>query len=150
MIAKAEWLDDKANPRYLVTSLRGRAQTLYEDVYCARGDMENRIKEQQYGLFSDRTSCHEFRANQFRLTLSAVAYVLMAHVRRVGLRGTTMARAQAWIIRARLFKVATRVVVSARRVRMKLADTWPYADVLIRALRNLLRRTHDPPDWRLV
>jgi hypothetical protein len=150
MIAKAEWLGDKANPRYVVTSLRGRAKTLYEDVYCARGDMENRIKEQQYGLFSDRTSCHQFRANQMRLALSAVAYALVVHVRRVGLRGTRMARAQAWIIRARLFKVAARIDVSVRRVRLKLADTWPYADILIRALRNLLRRNHSPPDWRLA
>jgi hypothetical protein len=90
------------------------------------------------------TSCHEFRANQMRLVLSAAAYVLVAHVRRVGLRGTTMARAQAWIIRARLFKVATRVVVSVRRVRLKLSETWPYADILTRALRNLTHRGHRP------
>jgi hypothetical protein len=111
--------------------------------------MENRIKEQQYGLFSDRTSCHDFRANQLRLALSAVAYVLVDHVRRVGLRGTEMERAQAWIIRARLFKVAARVVTSARRIRLKLSETWPHAGTLCDALSKLLRRAHGPPDWRL-
>jgi len=150
VIAKAEWLGDKANPRYVVTSLKGRSKWLYEEMYCARGDMENRIKEQQYGLFSDRTSCHEFRANQVRLTLSSVAYVLIDHVRRVGLRGTEMARAQAWIIRERLFKVAARVVISVRRIRLKLSETWPNAAILSKALKNLLRRAHGPPDWRLA
>ena len=150
IIAKAEWLNDKANPRYMVTSLKGRAKRLYEQVYCARGDMENRIKEQQYGLFSDRTSCHAFRANQMRLVLSSVAYVLIDHVRRVGLAGTAMERAQAWIIRERLFKVAARVVMSVRRIRLKLAETWPHAEILCTALRNLLRRSHGPPDWLLA
>lgn len=112
--------------------------------------MENRIKEQQYGLFSDRTSCHAFRANQMRLALSSVAYVLVDHVRRVGLAGTAMARAQAWIIRDRLFKVAARVVVSSRRIRLKLSETWPYAKILNKALRNLLRKSHGPPDWLLA
>lgn len=147
VVAKAEWIGDKPNPRYVITSVRGRAREIYEDHYCARGDMENRIKEQQYGLFSDRTSCHGFRANQIRLALSAVAYVLVQHVRRVGLRGTEMERAQAWIIRARLFKVAARVVTSARRIRVKLSETWPYARVLSNAVANLLRRAHGPPDW---
>ena len=150
VVAKAEWIGDKANPRYVITSLRGRSRSLYDDVYCARGDMENRIKEQQYGLFSDRTSCHDFRANQLRLALSAVAYVLVDHVRRVGLRGTEMERAQAWIIRARLFKVAARVVTSARRIRLKLSETWPHAGILCDALSKLLRRAHGPPDWRLA
>lgn len=148
IVAKAEWLGDKANPRYVVTSLPGRADELYEQTYCARGDMENRIKEQQYGLFSDRTSCHAFRANQVRLTLSSVAYVLVEHIRRVGLAGTSMARAQSWIIRERLFKVAARVVVSCRRIRLKLSETWPHAELLCTALRNLITRAHGPPDWR--
>ena len=77
-----------------------------------------------------------------------VAYVLIDHVRRVGLRGTEMARAQAWIIRERLFKVAARVVISVRRIRLKLSETWPNAGILGTALRNLLRRAHGPPDWR--
>ena len=148
IIAKAEWLGDKANPRYVVTSLPGRADELYEQMYCARGDMENRIKEQQYGLFSDRTSCHAFRANQVRLTMSSVAYTLIEHIRRVGLAGTAMERAQSWIIRERLFKVAARVVVSCRRIRLKLSETWPHAALLCTALRNLLKRSHGPPDWR--
>ena len=150
VVAKAEWIGDKANPRYVVTSLRGRAREIYEDRYCARGDMENRIKEQQYGLFSDRTSCHAFRPNQIRLALSAVAYTLIEHVRRVGLRGTRMDRAQAWIIRERLFKVAARVVISVRRIRLQLSETWPHAETLHAALANLLRRAHGPPDWSLT
>ena len=150
IIAKAEWIQDKANPRYVVTSLKGRAKMIYEDLYCARGDMENRIKEQQYGLFSDRTSCHAFRANQVRLALSSVAYVLIDHVRRVGLRGTTMHHAQAWIIRQRLFKVAARVVFSVRRIRLKLSETWPYATILTTALQTLLRRANGPPRWCLA
>lgn len=148
IVAKAEWTGDKANPRYVVTTLRGRARELYEDRYCARGDMENRIKEQQYGLFSDRTSCHRFRANQLRVAMSAAAYVLLEHVRRVGLKGTEMARAQAWTIRERLFKVAAKITISARRVRVQISETWPRAAVLHRAIANLpagrrLRRSGD-------
>ncbi|NNK62278.1 MAG: IS1380 family transposase [Gemmatimonadetes bacterium] len=150
IVAKAEWIGDRANPRYVVTNIRGQAREIYEDRYCARGDMENRIKEQQYGLFSDRTSCHAFRANQIRLALSAVAYTLIEHVRRIGLKGTQMERAQTWIIRERLFKVAARVLLSVRRVRLQLSETWPHAGTLNAALANLLRRAHGPPDWSLA
>ncbi len=87
VIAKAEFGEQGKNPRFVVTSLEGEAQALYDEVYCARGEMENRIKEQQLGLFSDRTSCHSWWANQFRVILSAAAYVLMETIRRVGLRG---------------------------------------------------------------
>jgi hypothetical protein len=89
VITKAEHLSgDKANPRFVVTNLPGETRALYEDVYCQRGDMENRIKEQQRGLFADRTSCHRFVANQFRVLLAAAAYVLVSHVRREALAGT--------------------------------------------------------------
>jgi hypothetical protein len=86
--------DRGANPRYVVTNLQGSSQALYDETYCARGEMENRIKEQQLGLFSDRTSCHAWWANQFRLLLSSAAYVLLEALRRIGLKGTELARAQ--------------------------------------------------------
>jgi hypothetical protein len=99
VIAKAEHSAQGANPRFVVTSLPGDAQALYDEVYCARGEMENRIKEQQLGLFADRTSAHGWWANQFRLLLSAAAYVLMETIRRVGLCGSELARAQVTTIR---------------------------------------------------
>ena len=94
VIAKAEHTDQGSNPRFVVTNLEGDAQVLYDEVYCARGEMENRIKEQQLGLFADRTSCHRWWANQFRLLLSSCAYVLLEAIRRLGLAGTELARAQ--------------------------------------------------------
>src|SRR5207249_9155775 len=106
VIVKAEHGAGGDNPRFVVTNLPGVPQGLYDEVYCARGEMENRIKEQQLMLFADRTSCHKFLANQFRLLLSAAAYVLVEAVRRLGLAGTELARAQVSTIRLRLFKVA--------------------------------------------
>jgi hypothetical protein len=88
VIAKAEVTEKGKNPRFVLTSLKGDAQRLYEQGYCGRGEMENRIKEQQFGLFADRTSCHCWWANQFRLLLSASAFVLLESIRRVGLEGT--------------------------------------------------------------
>jgi hypothetical protein len=88
-----------SNTRFVITNLSGKAKTLYEKVYCARGDMENRIKEQQLDLFSDRTSCHHWWANQFRLLLSSLAYLLMETVRKIGLKDTKYARAQIGTIR---------------------------------------------------
>ena len=121
VVGKAECLPGKENPRFVVTSLsRDEAPTrwLYEELYCARGDMENRIKEQQLGLFADRTSAHTMRANQLRLWFSSVAYTLISELRRLGLAGTEMARAQAWTIRTRLLKLGARVRISVRRVRL--------------------------------
>jgi Transposase DDE domain group 1 len=109
-----------------VTNVPGDPQELYDEVYCQRGEMENRIKEQQLGLFADRTSCHRFLANQFRLLLSSAAYVLVQALRRTALAGTELARAQVGTIRLRLFKVAARVAVSARRVVFHLASSYPY------------------------
>ena len=119
VVAKAEWLPGKANPRFVVTSLppeRFDAKTLYETLYCARGDMENRIKEQQLDMFADRTSAHTMRANQLRLWFSSVAYVLMNLLRRFGLRGTELERAQVGTIRLKLLKLGALVRVSVRRV----------------------------------
>jgi hypothetical protein len=126
VIVKAEHNAQGANPRFVVTNVPGDPQGLYEDVYCQRGEMENRIKEQQLDLFADRTSCHRFLANQFRLLLSSAAYVLVQALRRTTLVGTELARAQVGTIRLRLFKVAARVVVTARRVVFHLASSYPY------------------------
>jgi len=137
VIAKAEHTAQGDNPRFVVSNLPGEAQALYEEVYCARGEMENRIKEQQLMLFADRTSCHRFLANQFRLLLSAAAYVLVEAVRRLGRAGTELARAQVSTIRLRLFKVAGLVRVSARRVCVRLASGFPLRALFGAVLRRL-------------
>ena len=100
----------------MVTSLEGDAQALYDRLYCARGDMENRIKEQQLDLFADRTSCHHWWANQFRLLLASLAYTLIETIRRVGLKGTELARAYVGTIRLKLFKIAAVILINTRRV----------------------------------
>jgi hypothetical protein len=137
IIAKAEFGAQGRNPRFVVTSLAGDAQALYDEVYCARGEMENRIKEQQLGLFSDRTSCHSWWANQFRVILSAAAYVLMETIRRVGLRGTELARAQVGTIRLKLLKIGTVIVRNTRRIRLFFASGYPYQELFAR-VRNAL------------
>jgi hypothetical protein len=129
VIAKAEVTDKGPNPRYVVTNLKGEAQALYDEVYCARGEMENRIKEQQLGLFADRTSCSDWWANQFRLLLSACAYVLMEAVRRIGLAGTELARAQVGTIRLKLLKIGTVIVRNTRRIRLFFSSAYPYKDI---------------------
>jgi hypothetical protein len=125
IIAKAEHTDKGENPRFVVTTLTGDAQGLYDDVYCQRGDAENRIKEQQLGLFADRTSCHAFLANQFRVLLSAAGYVLVETLRRVGLAGTELACAQVGTIRVKLLKIGGRIVRSVRRIVIHLAGGFP-------------------------
>lgn len=131
------------NPRYVVTSLPGgwdglEARTLYEDLYCARGECENRIKEQQLDLFAGRTSCHEFLPNQFRVLLSAAAYVLMDHLRRLGLKGTDLQEAQAGTLRTKLLKVGARVVSSVRRVVLHLSTGYPLQDLFTRLAAKLI------------
>jgi hypothetical protein len=125
VIAKAEFSDKGTNPRFVVTSLEGDPQELYDQVYCPRGEMENRIKEQQLGLFSDRTSCHGWWANQFRVLLSACAYVLLETIRRVGLAGTELARAQVGTIRLKLLKIGTVIVRNTRRIRLFFSSAYP-------------------------
>jgi hypothetical protein len=142
VVAKAEHLSKGANPRFVVTSLgadRFDARTVYEDIYCLRGEMENRIKEQQLDLFADRTSTALMRSNQLRLWFSSLAYTLCEALRRVGLEGTEMARAQCGTIRLRLLKIGARVKVSVRRVMLSLAEGYPYAEVFARAYDNLTR-----------
>lgn len=137
VIVKAEHNAKGSNPRFVVSNVPGEAQWLYDAVYCARGEMENRIKEQQLMLYADRTSCHRFLANQFRLLLSAAAYVLVEAVRRLGLAGTELARAQVGTLRLRLFKVAGLLRVSARRVHVRLASGYPLRELFTAVLRRL-------------
>jgi hypothetical protein len=137
IIAKAEFSAQGQNPRFVVTSLEGEAQRLYDEVYCARGEMENRIKEQQLGLFSDRTSCHSWWANQFRVILSAAAYVLLETIRRVGLRGTDWARAQVGTIRLKLLKIGAVIVRNTRRIRLFLSSAYPHQELFANVCRAL-------------
>ena len=122
VVGKAEHLSKGANPRFVATNLSPRkaaARRLYEKFYCARGEMENRLKEQQLDLFADRTSAHTMRVNQLRLYFSSFAYVLMHALRRHGTEGTDFARAQCSTLRLKLLKIGARVKITARRV-------WPY------------------------
>jgi hypothetical protein len=140
VVAKAEYMDKGSNPRFIVTSIemkRMDAPTLYEQLYCGRGDMENRIKEQQLWLFADRTSAGKMRANQIRLYFSSVAYMLMQALRRLGLKGTQMAAAQCNTIRLKLLKVGAQVKVTVRKVWISLAGGYPYADLFYQVFRNL-------------
>lgn len=137
VIAKAEHGDKGSNPRFVVTSLQGEAQAIYDGIYCARGEMENRIKEQQLGLFADRTSCHGWWANQLRLLLSSAAYVLLETIRRIGLRGTELCKAQAATIRLKLLKIGTVIVRNTRRIRLLFSSAYPYASLLRMALSRL-------------
>lgn len=125
VIAKVEHMRQGSNPRFVVTSLDGDGKALYENLYCARGDMENRIKEQQLGLFADRTSCHEWWPNQFRVLLSSLAYVLMESIRRLALKGTELARAQMGTIRLKLLKVGGVILRNTRRIRFLLSSAYP-------------------------
>ena len=148
VVAKAEQLGDKANPRFVVTSLDAAsypAQDLYETLYCARGDMENRIKEQQLGMFADRTSTATMRGNQLRLWIASLAYALAQALRRIGLRGTSLARAQMSTIRVRLLKLSGLVKISVRRIRVALSSAFPLQSVFAQALRNL-QAFPSPPD----
>jgi hypothetical protein len=129
VVAKAEHLPKGVNPRFVVTSLPASvldARTLYEDVYCARGEVENRIKEQQLDLFADRTSAATMRANQLRLWFASFAYVLLEALRRLGLRHTQFATASCGTIRLKLLKIGAQVRVSVRRVKIAMASTCPY------------------------
>jgi DDE family transposase len=141
VVGKAEHLTgDKANPRFVVTSIpaeRIAAAALYEQEYCARGDMENRIKEQQLYLFADHLPCETMRANQVRLYLSTVAYVLLRALREFGLKETPLAQAQCDTIRVRLLKIGARVRVSVRRVAVSLTQAYPFQELFTRVWENL-------------
>jgi hypothetical protein len=137
VIARLEHADKGDNPRYIVTNLEGPPAELYEKLYCARGEMENRIKEAQLGLFADRTSCQHFAANQFRLLLSSLAYILTERLRALGLAGTEFARLQATTLRAKLLKIGAVIVRNTRRVRVMLSSAFPHQGIFIAAARAL-------------
>ena len=140
VVAKAEHLEKGANPRFVVTSLTEKAEdarSLYEDLYCGRGEMENRIKEQQLCLFADRTSTSQMRSNQLRLYLSSFAYCLMQALRRLGLAGTEMAKAQCGTIRLKLMKVGAQIKITVRKVWLHLSAGHPSYDLFRRVYRNL-------------
>lgn len=140
VVGKAEHLEKGANPRYVVTSLSREqypAQSLYEDHYCARGEMENRIKEQQLELFADRTSTRYLKSNQVRLWMSSVAYVLMNELRRLGLGGTEMEQAQCSTIRLKMLKLGAQVQVTVRRVVVRLASSYPFQELFLAIYRRL-------------
>jgi hypothetical protein len=140
VIGKAEHLPKGANPRFVVTTLASEAwpaAALYEQLYCARGEMENRIKEQQLCLFADRTSSHHLASNQMRLWFSSVAYILLNELRRLGLEGTQLARARCDTIRLKLLKISAQIRVTVRRVWVHLASSYPYAVLFTQILDQL-------------
>jgi hypothetical protein len=140
VVAKAEWTAGEANPRFVVTSLsreEHEARHLYEKTYCARGDMENRIKECQLDLFADRTSAHTMRANQLRLWFASMAYVLICALRRIALPHTQFAQATCGTIREKLLKIGALVRVSVRRIRIAMASACPYQNEFALARRRL-------------
>jgi hypothetical protein len=137
VIVKAEHLKQGANTRFVVTNLEGEPQKLYDDIYCQRGEVENRIKEQQLGLFADRTSCHDFVANQFRVLLSAAAYILIDALRREGLADSELSNAQVGTIRLKLLKIGARVVHSVRRIVIHLAGGYPFKQLFVQVLSRI-------------
>lgn len=160
VVGKAEHLAKGENPRFVVTSLSPEAfdaRTLYEQEYCGRGNMENRIKEKKLFLFADRVSCQTMRANQVRLCLSTVAYLVMRALRQFGLKETEMAQAQADTIRVKLLKIGATIQVSIRRVVLALSEAFPFQAIFQRAWENLRQLTapgapsaaapeHPPPE----
>ena len=137
VIAKIEHTDKGSNPRYVVTNLDGDAQALYEHLYCARGDMENRTKEQQLDLFADRTSCHRWWPNQFRLLLSSLAYVLLEAIRRLALQGTELAHAYVGTLRLKLLKIGAVILRNTRRIRFLLSSAYPYQSLFFNVAAKL-------------
>jgi hypothetical protein len=146
VIGKAEVLPKGDNPRFVVTSLsKIEGQVIYEQLYCARGEMENRIKEQQLYLFADRTSCATMRANQLRLWLSSVAYTLLNALRRLGLSGTALAKATCQTIRLKLLKIGAQIRVTVRKVWVHLSESYPYQGIFRQVYSQLSRLQARPP-----
>ena len=142
VVGKAEHLVKGANSRFVVTSLSKEeyeGRSLYEDLYCGRGEMENRIKEQQLMLFADRTSAADMRANQIRLYFSSMAYVLLNAMRRIGLVGTFLERAQCSTMRLKLLKIGALVRITVRKVWVSFSQSYPYRELFLRILTNIRR-----------
>jgi len=148
VVGKAEQLAKGANPRFVVTSLSAQeyeGRSVYEDLYCPRGEMENRIKEQQLMLFADRTSAEDMRANQIRLYFASIAYVLMNAMRRIGLAGTPLERAQCTTIRLKLLKIGALVRITVRKIWISFSQSYPYQEQFLRVLDNI--RGMRSPQW---
>ncbi len=137
VIAKIEHSQHGVNPRYVVTNLEGDAKQLYDKLYCARGDMENRIKENQLDMFGDRTSCQHWWPNQFRLLLASLAYTLIEAIRRIALKGTELANAYVGTIRLKLFRIGAVILKNTRRIRFLLASGCPYKELYFLAANRL-------------
>jgi len=137
IIVKAEHTALGSNPRYLVTNLKAQPKYLYDQLYCARGEAENRIKEQQLDLFADRTSCHAWWPNQFRLLLSSLAYTLLEALRRLALEGTELANAYVGTIRLKLLKIGAVITRNTRRIRFLLSSAYPYQDLFAQVTAKL-------------
>ena len=137
VITRLEWGEQGCNPRFVVTNLAGDPKGLYDDLYCQRGEAENRIKEAQVGLFATRTSCQVFAANQLRVLLAALGYVLIERLRALALQGTVLATAQVDTLRIKLLKVAAVVKRNTRRIRLYLASNWPSAGIFAHAMSQL-------------
>jgi len=137
LIMKAEHTAKGDNNRYIVTTLEGSPQELYDKMYCQRGDMENRIKEQQLGLFADRTSCHKWWANQWRLLLSTFAYIIMDRFRTTALKDTKWAKLQCSTLRVKLIKIGAVVTRNTRRVRVHLSSAYPDQEIFQKAHQQL-------------
>ena len=138
MIARLEVTTQGRNPRFIVTNLNGDARQLYDQVYCARGEMENRIKEQQPGLFADRTSAHQWWTHQFRLLLSSLACVLMESIRRLALHDTELAHAQVGTLRLKLLKIGAIILRNTCRIRFLLSSAFPCQNLFYAAARRLV------------
>ena len=131
VIGKAEVSPHGTNPRFIVTNLKGDPNALYDQLYCTRGNMENHIKQQQQDLFADRTSCHAWWANQFRLLMSSMAYILLESIRRIGLKGTELAKAYVGTLRLKLLKIGAVIVSNTRRIRFLLSSAYPYQQLFV-------------------
>jgi len=138
VIVKAEHAESGSNPRFIVTNIEGDSQDLYENLYCARGDMENRIKEKQLGLFADRTSCHGWWPNQLRLLFSSLAYILVEHIRSTALKGTMLEKAQVDTIRLKLFKIGAVIIRNTRRIRFLLSSAYPLQELFSAVVAKLV------------
>ena len=142
VVGKAEHLPKGPNSRFVVTSLsvqQYEGRSLYEDLYCGRGEMENRIKEQQLMLFADRTSADDMRANQIRLYFSSISYVLLSAMRRIGLAETPFERAQCSTIRLKLLKIGALVRITVRKIWISFSQSYPYRDQFLKILANIRR-----------
>lgn len=137
VIVKAEHNVRGRNPRFVVTNLAGAPKVLYDEVYCARGEAENRIKEQQLCLFADRTSCMNWVPNQFRVLLSALAYALVESIRRIALHGSELARARCDTIRLKLLKIGAVIIRNTRRVKLLYSSAYPYQELFFKAVYRL-------------